>query len=50
MVVALNLIKDCGHVWLGKYFTTTLAEDNPIKGFDAAEIILDFFKSHRRQP
>jgi len=48
--IALYLIKDWGHVWPGKYFTTSLAKDNPLKGFDAAEIIWDFFKSHRRQP
>lgn len=48
--VVLYLIKNWGHVWPGKYFTAKLAEDNPLKNFDAAEIIWDFFRSHRRQP
>jgi len=46
--VALWLIQGWGHVWPGKYFTTDLAEDDPLKNFDAAEIIWDFFKSRRR--
>jgi polyhydroxybutyrate depolymerase len=46
--VALWLIKGWGHVWPGIYFTTDLAEDDPLKNFDAAKIIWDFFKSHRR--
>jgi polyhydroxybutyrate depolymerase len=46
--VALWLIKGWGHVWPGKYFTTDLAEDDPLKNFDAAEIIWDFFKSRRQ--
>jgi polyhydroxybutyrate depolymerase len=48
--VALYLIENWGHVWPGKFFTTDLAEDDPLKNFDAAEIIWDFFKSHRRKP
>jgi polyhydroxybutyrate depolymerase len=48
--VALYLIKDWGHVWPGKYFTSDLAKNDPLRDFDAAEIIWDFFKSHRRQP
>jgi polyhydroxybutyrate depolymerase len=48
--VALYLLENWGHVWPGKYFTADLAEDDPLKNFDAAEIIWDFFKSHRRQP
>ena len=48
--VALYLIRDWGHVWPGSYFTAALAEEDPLKNFDAAEIIWDFFKSHRRQP
>jgi len=48
--VALYLIKDWGHVWPGKYFTSDLAEDDPLRNFDAAEIIWQFFKSHHRQP
>ena len=48
--VALYLIKDWGHVWPGKYFTSDLAENDPLRDFDAAEIIWEFFKSHRRKP
>jgi len=48
--VALYLIRAWGHVWPGNYFTAALAEDDPLRNFDAAEIIWDFFKSHRRQP
>ncbi|MGB5749681.1 MAG: PHB depolymerase family esterase [Desulfobacterales bacterium] len=46
--VTLYLIENWGHVWPGRYFTADLAEDDPLKNFDAAEIIWDFFKSHRR--
>ncbi len=46
--VALWLIEGWGHVWPGQYFTADLAEDNPLKDFDAAAIIWQFFKSRRR--
>ena len=46
--VVLYLIENWGHVWPGKYFTADLAADDPLKNFDAAEIIWDFFKSHRK--
>jgi polyhydroxybutyrate depolymerase len=48
--VVLYLIKNWGHVWPGKYFTAKLAEGNPLKDFDATEIIWDFFRSHHQQP
>ena len=48
--VVLYLIENWGHVWPGHFFTADLAEDDPLKNFDAAEIIWDFFKSHRRKP
>jgi polyhydroxybutyrate depolymerase len=48
--VTLYLIRDWGHVWPGRYFTADLADENPLKDFNAAEIIWDFFKSHRRRP
>jgi len=38
------------HMWPGRYFTAGLAKDDPLKDFDAAEIIWRFFKAHRRQP
>lgn len=37
-------IEDWPHIWPGKYFTAELPADNPLKDFDAAEIIWDFFK------
>jgi len=48
--VVLYLIENWGHVWPGQFFTADLAEDDPLKNFDAAEIIWDFFKLHRRKP
>jgi polyhydroxybutyrate depolymerase len=48
--VALCLIKGWGHVWPGKYFTADLPADDPLKDFDSAEIIWNFFKLQRRQP
>ena len=48
--VVLYLIEDWGHVWPGRYFTTELEEADPLKDFDAAEIIWHFFKSHSRKP
>jgi polyhydroxybutyrate depolymerase len=47
--VALYLIENWGHVWPGQFFSRDLAEDDPLKNFDAAEIIWNFFKSHRRK-
>jgi polyhydroxybutyrate depolymerase len=48
--IVLYLLKDWGHVWPGRYFTTALEDTHPLKNFDAAEIIWDFFKRHRRIP
>jgi polyhydroxybutyrate depolymerase len=48
--VVLLLIKGWGHVWPGRYFTSGLAPSDPLRDFDAAKIIWDFFKSHHRQP
>ncbi len=46
--VSLYAIKEWGHIWPGKYFTGALEPENPLNGFDAAEIIWDFFKRYRR--
>jgi polyhydroxybutyrate depolymerase len=46
--VALYLIEKWDHRWPGKFFTAKLDDDDPLKNFDAAEIIWDFFKSKRR--
>jgi len=48
--IELVLIKNWGHVWPGKFFTATLAPDDPLRNFDAAEMIWNFFKGHRRKP
>lgn len=47
--VALHLIHGWGHVWPGSSFTAALAADDPLKHFDAAEVLWAFFKSQRRQ-
>jgi polyhydroxybutyrate depolymerase len=36
------------HKWPGRYFTGRLADDHPLKGFDASEVIWEFFKARRR--
>jgi polyhydroxybutyrate depolymerase len=46
--VLLYTLKDWGHVWPGRYFTDNLTRDNPMHGFDAAQIIWKFFRQHRR--
>lgn len=46
--VVLYQLQGWGHVWPGAYFTNDLATDNPLKGFDAARIIWDFFQSKKR--
>lgn len=46
--VALWRLAGWGHVWPGKYFTADLAEGDPLKNFDAAAIIWEFFKDRHR--
>jgi len=48
--VVLYLVENWGHVWPGRFFTADLAEEDPLKNLDAAEIIWDFFKFHHRKP
>jgi polyhydroxybutyrate depolymerase len=47
--VALYLITGWGHVWPGNSFTAVLAGDDPLRNFDAAEILWAFFKTHQRK-
>lgn len=47
--VILFSLERWGHEWPGKYFTGKLDNDNPMKGFDAAEIIWQFLKDHKRE-
>lgn len=42
--VWLYVLQDWEHIWPGPYFTEKLEEQHPLKGFDAAEIIWDFFR------
>lgn len=46
--ISLYAIDCWGHKWPGRFFTDRLNTDNPLKGFDAAEIIWEFFKRHRK--
>lgn len=39
----LYTIESWEHKWPGRYFTDKLENNNPLKGFDAAEIIWQFF-------
>ena len=43
-------MEDWGHVWPGRYYTANLDNENPLKNFDAATIIWDFFEAHTRKP
>ncbi len=42
--VSLYMIKDWAHDWPGFYFTGKLPRGNPLRQFDAAEAIWDFFE------
>lgn len=42
--VWLYVLQDWEHIWPGPYFTNQLEEGDPLRGFDAAKIIWDFFK------
>ena len=43
-IVTLYKINGWGHVWPGSHVTAQLSSDHPLKSFDAAQIIWDFFK------
>jgi len=44
--VSVWLIQNWGHDWPGIHFTGSLPDDEPLKDFDAAEILWDFFENH----
>jgi polyhydroxybutyrate depolymerase len=48
--VWLYVLQNWGHVWPGPYFTDSLEDRHPLKGFDAAKIIWDFFKQQSDTP
>ncbi len=47
--IVLYTIDKWGHRWPGKFFTDRLDKDDPLKGFSAAEVIWDFFKTRSRR-
>lgn len=46
--VQLYLLKGWGHAWPGGEFTRSLPAENPIREFDAAATIWEYFRTHRR--
>ncbi len=48
--VWLYVLQDWGHIWPGPYFTDKLENQHPLKGFDAAEVVWDFFKQLPNAP
>lgn len=46
--VTLYLISEWGHLWPGSTFTAALPPNDPLRSFDAADILWNFFKSHKR--
>jgi polyhydroxybutyrate depolymerase len=46
--IELYLLKEWGHKWPGMHFTKKLDKSEPMYGFDAAEIIWEFFKKHKK--
>jgi len=48
--IVLYLLKGWGHIWPGRYFTASLEDTHPLKNFDAAEIIWEFFRRHPKRP
>jgi poly(3-hydroxybutyrate) depolymerase len=42
-------LRDWGHVWPGGPATRDLPADHPLHGFDAAEVIWEFFREHAAQ-
>lgn len=46
--VVLYTIEEWGHTWPGRFFTRDLDDSDPLKGFDAAEKIWEFFRDRSR--
>lgn len=46
--VVLYQLYGWGHVWPGAFFTNELPPGDPLKGFDAARVVWDFFQSKKR--
>jgi polyhydroxybutyrate depolymerase len=47
--VDLYEIRDWGHVWPGGKSTGDLSEDDPLRGFDAASVLWQHFRTQRRR-
>ena len=47
--VRLYTWNNWGHAWPGPPFTDPLAPDDPFREFNAAEVVWEFFKSHKRE-
>ncbi len=47
--VVFYTIKSWGHRWPGEYFSGKLKDDDPLKDFDAAKVIWDFFKGKKNK-
>lgn len=45
--IVLYTLDGWGHLWPGPYFNAELAPGDPLKNFDAARIIWDFFKTKK---
>jgi len=46
--VVLYTLEGWGHDWPGPYFTAKLDAQDPLRDFNAARIVWDFFKGHTR--
>lgn len=46
--IILYTIEDWGHKWPGKFFSDRLGKSDPLQGFNAGDLIWDFFKKYSR--
>jgi polyhydroxybutyrate depolymerase len=46
--VVLYALTGWDHQWPGLFFTANLPQGHPLRGFDAAQVIWQFFKKHQR--
>ena len=48
--VELHTLRDWGHQWPGPFFTGSLDSQDPLNGFDASQVIWEFFERYQRLP
>ena len=48
--VRVELLEGWGHDWPGRYFTEQAGIPGPMHGYDAAQVIWEFFKMHHERP